>query len=380
MGKPPGTSTERNCIHSFTTSVSGQGRLRFTENGLAEGARTLERSLRARVLVLPKEKWDVTIYIIRELLSMAETFMENCNTIKAAAQTVATGKFLSLYSLEDANHVRARKPVTFLDVTNFMTERQVMKNQFCDKRPPYTKPWSRPGDWSRNLRDEDSRPGDWRSCCNVNQDCKEGHHNPQLSESVSVVNNSFYGSSQGKPQDRSGDRVNFVPTCFACGKKGHKCLDCPQKQKVGCVNNSGAESGVARREKPSERSESVIAAIRQPGLYVEGRVGHRACSMRIDTGADRTVVDANLLEEKEYLGRNVTLESFNGFNASQPLAKVWIEVGKHRLHHIVAVVDNAPEKILLGMDMGIMRYLLELEVQQMQAKEELKLANSKVHL
>ncbi len=37
------------------------------------------------------------------------------------------------------------------------------------------------------------------------------------------------------------------------------------------------------------------------------------------------------------------------------------------------------KKILLGMDTGIMRYLLELEVQQMQAKEELKLANSKVH-
>ena len=101
--------------------------------------------------------------------------------------------------------------------------------------------------------------------------------------------------------------------------------------------------------------------------------------MRIDTGVDRTVVDANQVEEREYLGRNVTLEGFNGFNVSQPLAKVWIEVGKHRLHHIVAVVDNAPEKILLGMDTGIMRYLLELEVQQMQAKEELKLANSKVH-
>ena len=132
-------------------------------------------------------------------------------------------------------------------------------------------------------------------------------------------------------------------------------------------------------KKPSERSESVIAAIRQPGLYVEGRVGQRACSIRIDTGADRTVVDANLVEETEYLGGNVTLEGFNGFNASQPLAKVWIEVGKHRLHHIVAVVDNAPEKILLGMDTGIMRYLLELEVQQMQAKEELKLANTDPH-
>ena len=38
-------------------------------------------------------------------------------------------------------------------------------------------------------------------------------------------------------------------------------------------DNSGDESEVARREKPSEGSESVIAAIRQSGLYVEGRVG-----------------------------------------------------------------------------------------------------------
>ena len=114
------------------------------------------------------------------------------------------------------------------------------------------------------------------------------------------------------------------------------------------MNNSGDESEVARRKNASERSESVIAAIRQPGLYVEGRIGQRACSMRIDMGADRTLVDANLVEETEYLGRNVTLEGFNGFNASQPLAKVWIEVGKHRLHHIVAVVDNAQEKKIIG--------------------------------
>ena len=366
---------------AYTTSVSEEAKVDYDLLKMAL-LKALGRSKEA----CEREFWsfrrkdgDATTYIIRELLSMAETFMENCNTIKEAAQTVATGKFLSLYSLEDANHVRARKPETFLDVANFMTERQAMKNQFRDRRPPYTKPWSRPGDWSRNPRDTDSPPGDWRSHCDVNKESKEGHHNPQLGESMSVVNNPFYGSSQGKPQDRSGDRVNFVPTCFGCGKKGHKRPDCPLKQKVGWVNNSGDESEVARKKKPSERSESVIAAILQPGLYVEGRIGQRACSMRIDTGADRTVVDANLVEETEYLGRSVTLEGFNGFNVSQPLAKVWIEVGKHRLHHIVAVVDNAPEKILLGMDTGIMRYLLELEVQQMHAKEELKLANSKVH-
>ena len=57
--KPPGTSTDRNCIHNLHDVClgGGQGRLRFTENGLAEGAWTFERSLRARVLVLPKERW-----------------------------------------------------------------------------------------------------------------------------------------------------------------------------------------------------------------------------------------------------------------------------------------------------------------------------------
>ena len=55
---PPGTSTDRNYIYSLHDVClrGGQGRLQFTENGLAEGARTFERSLRARVLVLPKER------------------------------------------------------------------------------------------------------------------------------------------------------------------------------------------------------------------------------------------------------------------------------------------------------------------------------------
>ena len=335
---------------AYTTSLSEEAKVDYDLLKMAL-LKAFERSKEA----CEREFWsfrrkdgDATTYIIRELLSMAETFMENCNRIKEAAQTVATGEFFSLYSLEDANHVRARKPETFLDVANFMTERQAMKNQFRTRRPPNTKPWSRLGDWLRNSRDKDSPPGDWRSRCDVNQDSKEGHHSPQLGKFMSVENNPFYGGSQVKPQDRTGDRVNFVPTCFGCGKKGHKHPDCPQKQKVGCVNNSGNESEIARRKKTSESSESVIAAIRLPGLYVEGRVCQRACSVRFGTGADRTVVDTNLVQETEYLGRNVTLEGFNGFNASQPLARVWIEVGKHRLHYIVAVVDNAPEKYYWG--------------------------------
>ena len=50
---------------------------------------------------------------------------------------------------------------------------------------------------------------------------------------MSVVNNPFYGSSQGKLQDRSGDRVNFVPTCFGCDKKDHKCPDCHRSRRLG---------------------------------------------------------------------------------------------------------------------------------------------------
>ena len=64
-------------------------------------------------------------------------------------------------------------------------------------------------------------------------------------------------------------------------------------------------------------------------------------------GSRQNVVDANLVEKKEYLGRNVTLEGFNGFNASQPLGKVWIEMGKHRLHH-----GQCPGKNVIGYGYG----------------------------
>ena len=223
---------------AYTTSVSEEAKVDYDllKMALLKALGRSKEACEQEFWSFRRKDGDATTYIIRELLSMAETFMENCNTIKEAAHTVATGKFLSLYSLEDANHARARKPEAFLDVANFMTERPAMKNQFRDRRPPYTKPWSRPGDWSRNPKDKDSPPGDWSSRCDVNQESKEGHYNMQLGESVSVVNNSFYGSSQVKPQDRSGDRVNFVPTCFGCGKKGHRRPDCPQKQKVcGCT-------------------------------------------------------------------------------------------------------------------------------------------------
>ena len=133
---------------AYTTSVSEEAKVDYDllKMALLKALGRLKESCKGEFWSFRRKDSDAATYIIRELLSMAETFIENCNTIKEAAQMVATGKFLSLYSLEYANHVRARKPEMFLDFANFMTERQAIKKQFCDRRPPYTKPWSRPGD------------------------------------------------------------------------------------------------------------------------------------------------------------------------------------------------------------------------------------------
>ena len=82
--------------------------------------------------------------------------------------------------------------------------------------------------------------------------------------------------------------------------------------------------------------------------------------MRVDTGAGQTIVDAKLVKPSEHLGTHMTLTMADGSTILSPLARVWITFGNYQIHHVVTVAEEAPEEVLLGLDIGFLDYLLQL--------------------
>ena len=82
--------------------------------------------------------------------------------------------------------------------------------------------------------------------------------------------------------------------------------------------------------------------------------------MTIATGAQQSIVRANLVKEEEYLSRTVHLVGFNGASVEAPMARVWLSVR----YTTRSVCKEAPEPVLLGLDVRFLDYLLDLEREQ----------------
>ena len=50
----------------------------------------------------------------------------------------------------------------------------------------------------------------------------------------------------------------------------------------------------------------------------------------------------------------------DGSTILSPFARVWIIFGNYQIYHVVAVAEEAPEEVLLGLDIGFLDYLLQL--------------------
>ena len=118
---------------------------------------------------------------------------------------------------------------------------------------------------------------------------------------------------QDNKQQRIGNRSDFTPTCFTCGKKGHKSPECPTKRK------------------PTVASRAVHTVGHQhAGDKLNGKVGSKDCTVIIDSGAEKSIMSEDLVPEKDLMGRSITLSDFDDDNVrTYPLAKVWFHIDSH---------------------------------------------------
>ena len=151
--------------------------------------------------------------------------------------------------------------------------------------------------------------------------------NPSSQENTSSSQAS--GGRHGR-SERNSQGGRKPVTCYGCGESGHIRPNCPNR---------------VRRVKPQGGSAVIM---------IDGCLaGFVAKDLRIDTGADRTVVRKDFIPETAYTGNSIHLDSWRGSQPSQhKLARIDIKVGSAEAFCEVAVADKLDCPALLGADLG----------------------------
>ena len=118
--------------------------------------------------------------------------------------------------------------------------------------------------------------------------------------------------------------------CHGCGEPGHIKPNCPHR---------------VRRVKSPDPSSTML---------VKGRLaGKEMADLRVDTGADRTIVRSDCVPKDAYVEETVMLDTWRGSQFSEhKVAQITIEVEGVKVLAKVAVVDQLDCPALLGKDLG----------------------------
>ena len=265
---------------------------------------------------LPKES---VIGMAVRVKCMTTCYCKGCTTVETVAEQMALGRFLSMLPPGIAAQVRREKPKTTMEaarmadtITKYRAE---VKETF----------WNKPKDNNRKpyFERKDTSP------------------KPESSHASSNTKGEFEYTSNADSGPFSWMK------CYGCGQKGHKRSECRKK--------------VLRIITPKQEND----------LFITGKVGkHTTHLMKVDTGAQVTVVHPKLINDDQYTGKEIGLNLVELGHNRVPVATAQLEVGELEFKLNVAVLDIALDDVLLGMDIGKSKYMVDLAHKQAQQTQE----------
>ena len=138
-------------------------------------------------------------------------------------------------------------------------------------------------------------------------------------------------------------------------KSGHKAKDCSKK--VGAVATS--------KQQKVEDSWNTL----------EGRMGSHQCTVLLYTGADTSVVAADLVSETALTGY-LKIAGVHSVDREVYIARLMIVINHRRIRMRAAVVEQRPQDVLMGKDCPELKELLKEALES--SKKLLWLPNSKL--
>ena len=170
--------------------------------------------------------------------------------------------------------------------------------------------------------------------------------------STQNANPNYKSNGKGRQEKFAGKRQ---VVCYGCGVEGHIKPNCPNKVR---------RIKLLEEKKVKECCSTPVVDGYLAGVAVAG--------LRVDTGADTTVVRAEYVPQATYTDKKIVLDSWRGDQTSHHrLARITIRVGKVEVLSEVAVSDTLEFPALLGNDLERPLKLLLREMLVAQLSEPL---------
>ena len=240
-------------------------------------------------------------------------------------EKIVLSRFVSLLPSDSYTSVMSRQPKDGLEAARIVQEFEETRS-FSRKRQPWRQDHNHHN--AQAFRREQNSGGNSGSNSGGNGS-SGGGTSPK--EHTGSQNPSTGASASGGTKSVKSDRQNRKPiVCHGCGEPGHIRPNCPNR---------------VRRVKSPEHSKVMVVSGWLAGCKTD--------KLRVDTGADRTVVREDFVPKAAYTGEVVRLDSWRGAECTDhELASIAIKVGDVEVVSTVAVVEQLDCPALLGSDLG----------------------------